>query len=51
MLVVGAMYIQDGGRNGVVEIFPAHGMQPGYITTGLVETARHLLNRDRRDDD
>lgn len=49
VLVVGAMYIQDGGRNGVVEIFPSHGMQPAYITTGLVESARQLLSRDRAD--
>ncbi|NIH98912.1 hypothetical protein FHU31_005936 [Mycolicibacterium fluoranthenivorans] len=38
-------YDNDGDRFGGVSLFPKQGSQPAYITTGLVASAQHSLNR------
>lgn len=46
VLVLGAQYIDDDGdRLGRVIVFPRHGSQPPYISVGLLESARHLIEQ------
>lgn len=50
VLIVGAQTIdEDGDRLGRVIVFPRHGAQPPYISIGLVESARRMI--DKAEDD
>jgi hypothetical protein len=41
VLLIGSQWIdEEGDRNGVVNIIPRNGWQPGYITAGLLATAQ-----------
>lgn len=55
VLIVGVQHIHDdGGRGGSVYVFPRHGCQPAYITTGLLEMGQDFIRgrcRDLEDDD
>lgn len=45
VLVIGAQHIDDeGDRVGRVIVFPRHASQPAYITVGLIESARRLVD-------
>lgn len=49
VLVLGAQYIDDDGdRLGRVIVFPRHGSQPPYISVGLLESARRLIEQPDR---
>ncbi|OCB57697.1 hypothetical protein A5677_16955 [Mycobacterium malmoense] len=44
VLVIGAQHFDDDGdRCGRVFALPYHGSQPYYITLGLMDAARHLI--------
>lgn len=46
VLVIGVQHVEDdGSRTGHVEVYPRAGAQPSYITRGLVDEARKLLNQ------
>lgn len=46
VLVVGIQQIDDDGdRIGGVMIYPRHGCQPTYLTLGLLDAARRLVNQ------
>lgn len=53
VLIVGAQRVDDDGdRVGGVTIFPRHGSQPFYITSGLMSHGLAVLNYTAcRDDD
>lgn len=51
VIILGAQHIdEDGDRTGRVIIFPRHGSQPPYITSGLLADGRDLLRNAVRGD-
>jgi len=51
VLITGWMFVNDGDRVGGVSVFPQHGSQPAYITTGLLRTADASINRCNSQED
>ncbi|QFG06065.1 hypothetical protein KDW75_gp64 [Mycobacterium phage Mercurio] len=47
VLLIGVQHIDsdDDARIGYVEVVPRHGAQPAYITRGLLDDARHLIDQ------
>lgn len=54
VLLIGVQHIDsdDDARVGYTEVVPRHGAQPAYITRGLLDDARKLLDQvaDQGDD-
>lgn len=45
VLIVGLQHVEDdGSRTGHVEVYPRSGAQPSYVTRGLIDEGRTLIN-------
>jgi hypothetical protein len=45
VLIVGLQHVEDdGARTGHVEVYPRTGAQPSYVTRGLIDEGRALIN-------
>lgn len=49
VLIVGVQHVEDdGSRTGHVEVYPRTGAQPSYITRGLIDEGRTLVDTEIR---
>ena len=45
VLIVGLQHVEDdGARTGHVEVYPRSGAQPSYVTRGLIDEGRTLID-------
>lgn len=45
VLIVGLQHVEDdGSRTGHVEVYPRSGAQPSYVTRGLIDEGRTLID-------